>query len=180
MPIARLADTISAIFVPSVMIIAVVAALVWYNLGPDPKVAHMLVVLTSVLIIACPCALGLATPMSVMVGVARARKMACWCATARPCSRPRGWITLVVDKTGTLTEGAPKLTDIESDSDTDTLLQQLASLESRSEHPLAEAIVSAAKEKNLSLSEVTGFEAITAHGVSGDVDGKKVLLGNRN
>ncbi|WP_160154732.1 heavy metal translocating P-type ATPase [Microbulbifer sp. ALW1] len=178
-PIARLADTISAIFVPSVMIIAVVAALVWYNLGPDPKVAHMLVVLTSVLIIACPCALGLATPMSVMVGVGKGAENGVLVRNGKALQQATGLDTLVVDKTGTLTEGAPKLTDIESDSDTDTLLQQLASLESRSEHPLAEAIVSAAKEKNLSLSEVTGFEAITAHGVSGDVDGKKVLLGNR-
>ncbi|MCK7598537.1 heavy metal translocating P-type ATPase [Microbulbifer sp. CAU 1566] len=178
-PIARLADTISAIFVPSVMIIAVVAALVWYNWGPDPKVAHMLVVLTSVLIIACPCALGLATPMSVMVGVGKGAENGVLVRNGKALQQATGLDTLVVDKTGTLTEGAPKLTDIESDGDADTLLQQLASLESRSEHPLAEAIVSAAKEKNLSLSEVTGFEAITAHGVSGDVDGKKVLLGNR-
>ncbi|WP_226701818.1 heavy metal translocating P-type ATPase [Microbulbifer elongatus] len=178
-PIARLADTISAIFVPSVMIIAVIAALVWYNWGPDPKVAHMLVVLTSVLIIACPCALGLATPMSVMVGVGKGAENGVLVRNGKALQQATGLDTLVVDKTGTLTEGAPRLTDIETDGDTDALLQQLASLESRSEHPLAEAIVSAAKEKNLSLSEVTGFEAITAHGVSGEVGGKKILLGNR-
>ena len=178
-PIARLADTISAIFVPSVMIIAVIAALAWYNWGPDPKVAHMLVVLTSVLIIACPCALGLATPMSVMVGVGKGAENGVLVRNGKALQQATGLDTLVVDKTGTLTEGAPRLTDIETDGDADALLQQLASLESRSEHPLAEAIVSAAQEKKLSLSEVTRFEAITAHGVSGEVDGKKILLGNR-
>ncbi|WP_406828806.1 heavy metal translocating P-type ATPase [Microbulbifer sp. ARAS458-1] len=178
-PIARLADTISAVFVPSVMIIAVIAALVWYNWGPDPKIAHMLVVLTSVLIIACPCALGLATPMSVMVGVGKGAENGVLVRNGKALQQATDLDTLVVDKTGTLTEGAPKLTDIESEGDGDALLQQLASLESRSEHPLAEAIVAAAKEKNLPLGEVNNFEAITAHGVSGEVDGKKVLLGNR-
>jgi len=178
-PIARLADTISAIFVPSVMIIAVVAALVWYNWGPDPKIAHMLVVLTSVLIIACPCALGLATPMSVMVGVGKGAENGVLVRNGKALQQATDLDTLVVDKTGTLTEGAPKLTDIECHGDADTLLKQLASLESRSEHPLAEAIVSAAREKQISLADVHGFEAITAHGVRGEVDGKKVLLGNR-
>ncbi|MBB5212695.1 heavy metal translocating P-type ATPase [Microbulbifer hydrolyticus] len=178
-PIARLADTISSIFVPSVMIIAVIAALVWYNLGPDPRVAHMLVVLTSVLIIACPCALGLATPMSVMVGVGKGAENGVLVRNGKALQQATDLDVLVVDKTGTLTEGAPKLTDIECAGDTDTLLQQLASLESRSEHPLAEAIVRAAQEKKLSLGDVHGFEAITAHGVRGEVDGKKVLLGNR-
>ena len=178
-PIARLADTISAIFVPTVMIIAVVAALVWYNWGPDPKVAHMLVVLTSVLIIACPCALGLATPMSVMVGVGKGAENGVLVRNGKALQQATDLDTLVVDKTGTLTEGAPKLTDIESEGDGDELLQQLASLESHSEHPLAEAIVVAAKEKSLSLGEVKGFEAITAHGVRGEVDGKTIVLGNR-
>lgn len=178
-PIARLADTISAIFVPSVMIIAVLAALVWYNWGPDPKVAHMLVVLTSVLIIACPCALGLATPMSVMVGVGKGAENGVLVRNGKALQQATNLDTLVVDKTGTLTEGTPKLTDIETEGDADTLLQQLASLESRSEHPLAEAIVSAAREKDLSLSDVNGFEAITAHGVSGEVAGKRIFLGNR-
>ncbi|WP_066967524.1 heavy metal translocating P-type ATPase [Microbulbifer sp. Q7] len=178
-PIARLADTISSIFVPSVMIIAVVAALVWYNWGPDPKIAHMLVVLTSVLIIACPCALGLATPMSVMVGVGKGAENGVLVRNGKALQQATDLDTLVVDKTGTLTEGAPKLTDIECDGDADALLQQLASLESRSEHPLAEAVVSAAREKQLSLSDVQGFEAITAHGVRAEVDGKTVLLGNR-
>ncbi|WGL18469.1 heavy metal translocating P-type ATPase [Microbulbifer bruguierae] len=178
-PIARLADTISGIFVPSVIIIAVVAALIWFNWGPAPKVAHMLVVLTSVLIIACPCALGLATPMSVMVGVGKGAENGVLVRNGKALQQATDLDTLVVDKTGTLTEGAPKLTDIESEGDADDLLLLLASLESRSEHPLAEAIVTAAREKELPLGDVHSFEAITAHGVRGEVEGKRVLLGNR-
>ncbi|GAB2527039.1 heavy metal translocating P-type ATPase [Microbulbifer agarilyticus] len=177
-PIARLADTISAIFVPTVMIIAVVAALVWYNWGPDPKVAHMLVVLTSVLIIACPCALGLATPMSVMVGVGKGAENGVLVRNGKALQQATDLNTLLVDKTGTLTEGAPMLTDIESNGDADVLLQKLASLESHSEHPLAEAIVAAAKQKQLNLSPVTEFAAVTAHGVKGNVGGAVILLGN--
>ena len=178
-PIARLADQISAIFVPTVMIIAVLAALVWFNIGPDPRAAHMLVVLTSVLIIACPCALGLATPMSVMVGVGKGAEHGVLIRNGKALQQASDLDTLVVDKTGTLTEGAPKLTDIETDLDEDTLLALLASLEAGSEHPLAEAIVQAAKERDLQLSEVEDFEAITAHGVRGNIGGKQVLLGNR-
>ncbi|WP_428819269.1 heavy metal translocating P-type ATPase [Microbulbifer sp. MCCC 1A16149] len=178
-PIARLADQISAIFVPTVMIIAVLAALVWFNFGPDPRAAHMLVVLTSVLIIACPCALGLATPMSVMVGVGKGAEHGVLIRNGKALQQASDLDTLVVDKTGTLTEGAPKLTDIETDFDEDELLALLASLEAGSEHPLAEAIVQAAKEKDLQLSEVEDFEAITAHGVRGRIGGKQVLLGNR-
>ncbi|AQQ69622.1 copper-translocating P-type ATPase [Microbulbifer agarilyticus] len=177
-PIARLADTISAIFVPAVMIIAVVAALVWFNWGPDPKVAHMLVVLTSVLIIACPCALGLATPMSVMVGVGKGAENGVLVRNGKALQQATDLNALLVDKTGTLTEGVPRLTDIESSGNADALLQKLASLESHSEHPLAEAIVTAAKQKPLSLSPVADFEAITAHGVKGNVDGATILLGN--
>uniref|UniRef100_UPI00384DCB25 heavy metal translocating P-type ATPase n=1 Tax=Microbulbifer agarilyticus TaxID=260552 RepID=UPI00384DCB25 len=177
-PIARLADIISAIFVPAVMIIAVVAALVWFNWGPDPKVAHMLVVLTSVLIIACPCALGLATPMSVMVGVGKGAENGVLVRNGKALQQATDLNALLVDKTGTLTEGAPKLTDIASNGDADALLQKLASLESHSEHPLGEAIVTAAKQKPLSLSPVADFEAITAHGVKGNVDGATILLGN--
>ncbi|MFD1217569.1 heavy metal translocating P-type ATPase [Microbulbifer celer] len=178
-PIARLADQISAIFVPAVMIIAVITALVWYNFGPDPKAAHMLVVLTSVLIIACPCALGLATPMSVMVGVGKGAEYGVLIRNGKALQQACGLDTLVVDKTGTLTEGAPKLTDIETDLEEDGLLALLAALEAGSEHPLAEAIVNAAKEKQLQLGEVSDFEAITAHGVRGNVDGRALLLGNR-
>ncbi|WP_226668636.1 heavy metal translocating P-type ATPase [Microbulbifer aggregans] len=178
-PIAHLADTISAIFVPSVMIIAVVAALVWYNVGPEPVAAHMLVVLISVLIIACPCALGLATPMSVMVGVGKGAEHGVLIRNGKALQQASNLDTLVVDKTGTLTEGAPKLTDIEADSDKEELLKLLAALETGSEHPLAEAILQAAKDKGLELPGVNEFEAITAHGVRGKVDGRTVLLGNR-
>ncbi|MCO1334737.1 heavy metal translocating P-type ATPase [Microbulbifer sp. OS29] len=177
-PIARLADKISSIFVPVVMIIAVVAALVWFNLGPEPRVAHMLVVLTSVLIIACPCALGLATPMSVMVGVGKGAEHGVLVRNGKALQQSCTLDVLVVDKTGTLTEGAPRLTDIDSDGDSDELLQQVASLEQGSEHPLAEAVVTAAQDKQLHLERPTHFEAINAHGVSGVVRGNKVLLGN--
>ncbi|MFV8783955.1 heavy metal translocating P-type ATPase [Microbulbifer sp. SA54] len=178
-PIARLADSISAIFVPTVMIIAIVAALVWFNFGPEPVAAHMLVVLISVLIIACPCALGLATPMSVMVGVGKGAEHGVLIRNGKALQQASNIETLVVDKTGTLTEGAPKLTDIETDAEEDALLTQLAALETGSEHPLAEAIVQAAKGKGLKLPGVTEFEAITAHGVRGTVEGKTVMLGNR-
>ncbi|WP_444958714.1 heavy metal translocating P-type ATPase [Microbulbifer sp. ZKSA002] len=177
-PIARLADKISGIFVPVVMIIALVAALVWFNLGPDPRVAHMLVVLTSVLIIACPCALGLATPMSVMVGVGKGAEYGVLVRNGKALQQSCTLDVLVVDKTGTLTEGSPRLTDINSDGDSDELLRLVASLEQGSEHPLAEAIVTAAHEKNLELQSPANFEAITAHGVSGDIGGSRVLLGN--
>ncbi|WP_444910573.1 heavy metal translocating P-type ATPase [Microbulbifer sp. TRSA005] len=177
-PIARLADKISAIFVPVVMIIAVVAALVWFNLGPDPRAAHMLVVLTSVLIIACPCALGLATPMSVMVGVGKGAEYGVLVRNGKALQQSCNLDVLVVDKTGTLTEGSPRLTDIESEGDSDELLRLLASLEQGSEHPLAEAVVTAAHEKKLDLQKPSDFEAITAHGVMGVISGKKVLLGN--
>ncbi|WP_323845510.1 heavy metal translocating P-type ATPase [Microbulbifer magnicolonia] len=180
-PIARLADKISAIFVPAVMIIAIVSALIWFNWGPDPRAAHMLVVLTAVLIIACPCALGLATPMSVMVGVGKGAEYGVLVRNGKALQQASNLTTLVVDKTGTLTEGAPKLTDLETvgDGDADELLALLASLEQGSEHPLAEAVVAAARERNLDLLPLSEFEAITAHGVSGTVDGKKILLGNR-
>ncbi|WP_444896018.1 heavy metal translocating P-type ATPase [Microbulbifer sp. SSSA005] len=177
-PIARLADKISGIFVPVVMIISLVAALVWFNLGPDPRVAHMLVVLTSVLIIACPCALGLATPMSVMVGVGKGAEYGVLVRNGKALQQSCTLDVLVVDKTGTLTEGSPRLTDIDSDGDSDELLRLMASLEQGSEHPLAEAIVTAAHDKNLELQSPANFEAITAHGVSGDIGGSHVLLGN--
>ncbi|MFA0811554.1 heavy metal translocating P-type ATPase [Microbulbifer epialgicus] len=177
-PIARLADKISAIFVPVVMIIAILAALAWFNVGPAPRAAHMLVVLTSVLIIACPCALGLATPMSVMVGVGKGAEYGVLVRNGKALQQSCNLDVLVVDKTGTLTEGSPRLTNIDCDGDSEELLQLLASLEQGSEHPLAEAIVSAAHEKKLKLQAPSDFEAITAHGVTGTISGRKVLLGN--
>ncbi|TLM74003.1 heavy metal translocating P-type ATPase [Microbulbifer harenosus] len=178
-PIARLADTISSIFVPAVMVFAIIAALFWFNWGPDPRAAHTLVVLTSVLIIACPCALGLATPMSVMVGVGKGAEHGVLVRNGKALQQASDLTTLLVDKTGTLTEGAPKLTDIETDGDADELLSLLASLERRSEHPLADAVVDAARDRKLDLYDAEDFEAVTAHGVSGRVNGQQILLGNR-
>ncbi|MFC6633104.1 heavy metal translocating P-type ATPase [Microbulbifer taiwanensis] len=178
-PIARLADTISAVFVPVVMIVAVLAALAWFNWGPEPKVAHMLVVATAVLIIACPCALGLATPMSVMVGVGKGAEHGVLVRNGKALQQASKLTTLVVDKTGTLTEGRPRVTDLQADGDEQELLRLLASLEQASEHPLAEAIVAEARERGMRLGKVQDFEAITAHGVAGTVDGRALLFGNR-
>ncbi|MFI2811490.1 heavy metal translocating P-type ATPase [Microbulbifer sp. JSM ZJ756] len=182
-PIARLADRISAIFVPTVMIIAVLAALAWFNFGPEPRAAHVLVVMTAVLIIACPCALGLATPMSVMVGVGKGAEHGVLIRNGKALQQASKLRTLVVDKTGTLTEGEPKLTEIETDDgfagSADDLLQLLASLEQGSEHPLAAAVVAAARDRDVEFLRTEEFEAITAHGVTGRVDGKVLFLGNR-
>ncbi|AMX04239.1 heavy metal translocating P-type ATPase [Microbulbifer thermotolerans] len=177
-PIARLADRIAAVFVPVVMIVAVLAALAWFNWGPEPKVAHMLVVATAVLIIACPCALGLATPMSVMVGVGLGAEHGVLVRNGKALQQAGKLNVLVVDKTGTLTEGAPRVTDLQADGDERELLRLLAGLEQASEHPLAAAIVAAARERGINPGEVQDFESITAHGVSGTVDGRAVLLGN--
>lgn len=180
MPIARLADKISSIFVPAVILIALLAAAVWFFVGPEPKIAHMLVVLTTVLIIACPCALGLATPMSVMVGVGKAAELGILIRKGDALQQASKLTTLVLDKTGTITEGRPTVTQIvalqpytESE-----LLAMAASLEQASEHPLAEAIVKSSKSRQLALKPMNDFQAIPGHGVSGKVDGHALLLGN--
>jgi len=178
--IGRLADTISGIFVPIVMIIAVISALAWLNLGPQPAVAFALVSATTVLIIACPCALGLATPMSVMVGVGKAAESGVLIRNGEALQTASQITTMVLDKTGTITAGAPSVTDIESISPrTDQeLLKLAASLEAGSEHPLAEAIVAHAKKSGLEPSAVADFEAVPGHGISGTVDGQTLLSGN--
>ncbi|WP_083232558.1 heavy metal translocating P-type ATPase [Endozoicomonas atrinae] len=180
MPIARLADKISSIFVPAVILIAILAAAVWFFVGPEPKVAHMLVVTTTVLIIACPCALGLATPMSVMVGVGKAAELGILIRKGDALQQASKLTTLVLDKTGTITEGRPTVTGIVSlELYTEAeLLVLAASLEQGSEHPLAEAIVESAQSKQIALKSVEGFQAIPGHGVSGKVDGHVLLLGN--
>ncbi len=180
MPIARLADKIAGIFVPAVIVIAISAAIAWFYLGPDPKAAHMLVVFTTVLIIACPCALGLATPMSVMVGVGKAAEMGMLVRKGDALQQASKLTTLVMDKTGTITEGSPKVTDIVTISSfsESKILALAASIENSSEHPLAEAIVHSAKEKELNLSPVTDFVSITGHGITGKVQGYTLLLGN--
>ena len=180
MPIARMADQIASVFVPVVIGIAIMAALVWYWVGPEPRVIHMMVVATTVLIIACPCALGLATPMSVMVGVGRAAELGILIRNGEALQKASKLNTVVLDKTGTITEGNPVVTNIitEGEYSADQLLGLAASLESGSEHPLAEAIADSAKEKQLTLYSVENFHGITGKGVEGSVNNQQVLIGN--
>ena len=180
-PIGRLADQVSAIFVPTIMLIAIAAALVWFNVGPEPRLTHMLISATTVLIIACPCALGLATPMSVMVGVGKAAEYGILIRQGEALQTSSQLDTIVLDKTGTITEGKPAVTEIlcgEGEQE-DTILALAASLETGSEHPLAHAIVQAAQERELTLLETTGFNAYNGKGVSAQHDGQTLRLGNR-
>ncbi|HFC9171107.1 TPA: copper-translocating P-type ATPase, partial [Legionella pneumophila] len=178
-PIQRLADTVSGWFVPAVILVAVLSFIVWALLGPQPALSYGLITAVSVLIIACPCALGLATPMSIMVGVGKGAQSGVLIKNAEALERMEKVNTLVVDKTGTLTEGHPKLTRIVTDDFVeDNALALAAALEHQSEHPLANAIVHAAKEKGLSLGTVEAFEAPTGKGVVGQVDGHHVAIGN--
>jgi len=179
--IGRLADVISAYFVPTVMIIAVITALIWLNFGPQPRVAFAIVTATTVLIIACPCALGLATPMSVMVGVGKAAEHGILIRNGEALQTASRLTTMVLDKTGTITEGAPRVTDVialKPGIDDNSLLQWAASVEAGSEHPLAEAIVNAAKQRQISLLPSQDFVSIAGHGVKAVINGKEVLLGN--
>ncbi|MHB8536203.1 MAG: heavy metal translocating P-type ATPase [Sulfuricaulis sp.] len=178
--IGRLADRISSVFVPSVLIVAVITFLVWYNFGPEPKLSYSLVATMTVLIIACPCALGLATPISIMVGVGKAAEHGILIRKGEALQQAGKLTTIVLDKTGTVTEGRPTVTMLVPAAgwDEQKLLAFAASIETASEHPLAEAIVAAAKDKGLKLSPAAGFESITGHGVAATVDGKKVLFGN--
>ncbi|WP_231568959.1 copper-translocating P-type ATPase [Photobacterium gaetbulicola] len=179
--LARLADTISAIFVPTVMIIAIVTAMIWYYFGPEPSSVYMLVTATTVLIIACPCALGLATPMSVTVGVGRAAEYGVLIRNAEALQIAADVDTVVLDKTGTLTEGKPALISSEcyNSFNKGQLLTLAASLEQGSEHPLATAIVNAAKAEALTLEPQQHFRAQPGYGISGEVLGHTVLLGNQ-
>ncbi len=178
--IGRLADRISAVFVPTVLIVAVITFLIWYNLGPVPKLSYSLVATMTVLIIACPCALGLATPISIMVGVGKAAEYGILIRKGEALQQAGKLTAIVLDKTGTVTAGRPTVTALVPAPgwDEQKLLAVAASIETGSEHPLAEAIVSAAKAKGLQLSSAAGFEAITGHGVAATVDGRKVLFGN--
>ena len=179
--IGRLADTISAVFVPSVMIIAVLSALIWFNVGPEPKIAYMFVAATTVLIIACPCALGLATPMSVMVGVGEAAKAGVLIQRGDALQTAAHIDTVVLDKTGTITDGKPTVFELFSVDDNEQLLLQLAaSVEQYSEHPLAQAIVRAANSKRTLPAPATEFVAHSGKGVSATVNGVRVQLGNRH
>lgn len=179
-PIQKLADRVSAIFVPSVLAVAALTALAWWLFGPEPKMTHAIVNAVAVLIIACPCALGLATPMAIMVGTGKGATHGVLVKNAESLEELGKITTLVVDKTGTLTVGKPKLSAIKTLSEfaPDELLLLAAALENASEHPLAQAIVSAAKEKKLSLAKVENFESFTGMGVKGRVEGREMLAGN--
>ncbi|MBI3757059.1 MAG: heavy metal translocating P-type ATPase [Deltaproteobacteria bacterium] len=180
-PIQRLADVVSSYFVPTVVLIAVLTFSIWGLFGPEPRMVYALVNAVAVLIVACPCALGLATPMSIMVGTGRGATAGVLIKNAEALEVLEKVDTLVVDKTGTLTEGKPRLLSIAplSASSETELLRFAASLERGSEHPLAAAIVAGAEAKGIALSAVEGFRSITGKGVVGQVDGRAVALGNR-
>jgi Cu+-exporting ATPase len=179
-PIQRLADRVAALFVPAVIGIALLTFAVWLIYGPQPHYAHALVNAVAVLIIACPCALGLATPMAIMVGTGRGARAGVLIRNAEALEIFEKVDTLVVDKTGTLTEGKPRLSAVvpTSNQDEATLLQLVASLEQASEHPLAQSITDAAKARGLTLLPVTEFRSITGKGVQGNISGRKVAAGN--
>ncbi|MGH7908882.1 MAG: heavy metal translocating P-type ATPase [Thermodesulfobacteriota bacterium] len=179
-PIHRLADIVSSYFVPTVILIAVITFIVWSLIGPEPRLAHAIVNAVAVLIIACPCALGLATPMSIMVGTGRGAKAGVLIKNAEALEVMERVDTLIVDKTGTLTEGKPRLSSVVPlpEWNESELLRLAASIERNSEHPLAAAIVAGAQSKNLKLSEADEFESITGKGVVGKVDGSVVAAGN--
>jgi Cu+-exporting ATPase len=181
-PIQRLADRVSSYFVPVVIVIAGLSFVVWSLVGPEPRLAHGLVAAVNVLIIACPCALGLATPMSIMVGVGRGAGLGVLIRDAEALEAFEKVDTIVVDKTGTLTEGRPSLVAVEAAPgrlDTD-VIRLGASLEQASEHPLAAAIVAGARARGVALDTVSEFESVTGKGVMGTVAGRRILLGNRS
>jgi P-type Cu+ transporter len=180
-PIQRLADQVSGWFVPLVVAIAALAFVAWAVWGPEPRLAYGLVAAVSVLIIACPCALGLATPMSIMVGVGRGAHAGVLIRHAEALERLEKVDTLVVDKTGTLTVGKPTVVALKPAPgiSEETLLKLAASLERLSEHPLAAAVMRAATDRGLTLGKVEGFESVSGKGVAGTIDGRKVALGNR-
>jgi Cu+-exporting ATPase len=179
-PIQRLADQVSSYFVPAVIVAAIVTFAVWFFAGPQPRFAHALVNAVAVLIVACPCALGLATPMAIMVGTGRGARAGILIRNADALEIFGKVDTLIIDKTGTLTEGKPTLSSVfpQPGFEESGLLQLVASLERSSEHPLAAAIVKGAEAKKLSLADVVGFNSVTGKGVKGTVSGKLVAVGN--
>jgi Cu+-exporting ATPase len=177
-PIQRLADRVAGYFVPAVLLAAVLAAVAWAVWGPEPRLAHALVIAVSVLLIACPCALGLATPMSIMVATGRGAQEGVLVRNAEALETLERVDTLVVDKTGTLTEGRPRLTRVVAEGvSEEELLRVVASLERASEHPLGAAIVAGAEERGAGLAEVKEFASVTGGGVTGVVDGRRVAVG---
>jgi len=179
-PIGKLADAIAAVFVPVVMLIAIAAALVWYFNGPDPRAVYAIVTAVTVLIIACPCALGLATPMSVMVGVGKAAEAGVLIRNGEALQTASQLTTMVLDKTGTITAGRPEVIEIDAFAERTQcgVLLLAASLEAHSEHPLAQAFMDAARQQELELPSVDTFEAIAGLGISGRVEDNALLLGN--
>jgi Cu+-exporting ATPase len=179
-PIQRLADRVSSYFVPAVIVAAVVTFAVWFLAGPQPRFAHALVNGVAVLIVACPCALGLATPMAIMVGTGRGARAGILIRNAEALEIFGKVDTLIIDKTGTLTEGEPTLSSVipQPGIDESNLLQLVASVERSSEHPLAAAIVKGAEAKNITLVDVTGFDSVTGKGVTGTVSGRQIAVGN--
>ena len=180
-PIQALADTVSGYFVPAVIAVAAIAFVAWYFFGPAPQLAYALVAAVTVLIIACPCALGLATPISIMVATGRGAQAGVLVRNAAALERLAQVNTLVVDKTGTLTEGKPALTGVESAPGfaSDEVLRLAASLEAGSEHPLAAAILRGAEARGLKLEKIEAFDAVTGQGVKGRIGGRTLLLGNQ-
>lgn len=180
-PLGRLADQVAAVFVPSVLIIAVLTALAWFNFGPAPRSSYMLVTTLSVLIIACPCALGLATPISIMVGVGKAAEYGVLIRDAAALQRVGQLTTVVLDKTGTVTAGQPSVTQIlaQHGYNEQQIFTWAARVEAGSEHPLAQAIVDAARQRGLPLAAVEDFQALAGHGASALVDGQRVWVGNQ-
>lgn len=180
-PIQKLADKVSGYFVPAVVFVAVLTAFIWYFVGPEPKLTHAIINAVAVLIIACPCALGLATPMSIMVGTGKGATLGVLIKNAEALEQMEKITTLVVDKTGTLTLGKPKLAVVKTlnNFNENEVLSLVTALEKSSEHPLAMAIIEGAKERNLQIPIFEKFESITGMGVKGNVHGKTVLVGNK-
>jgi Cu+-exporting ATPase len=181
-PIQKLADIVAGYFVPAVVLIAIATFAIWATVGPEPRMAYAIINSVAVLIIACPCALGLATPMSIMVATGRGATAGVLFKNAEAVEVMRKIDTLVVDKTGTLTEGRPMVVSVTANEpfNEDSLLQFAGSLERASEHPLAEAIVRSAKDRNLTLTKTDDFESITGKGVAGKIGGHVVAIGNQN
>ena len=179
-PIQRVVDTVSGYFVPAVMILAVLAFVAWYLFGPEPRFIYATIVLVTTLIIACPCALGLATPTSLTVGIGKGAENGILIRSGDALQSAEKLNSIILDKTGTITRGEPSLTDVVAAKDVDeaTVLRLAASLERGSEHPLGEAIVKGAEARKIPLAEAKDFAAIPGHGVGGRVDDRAVLLGN--
>ena len=181
-PIQQLADKVSGYFVPAVVLSAVLAFIGWWFYGPQPHLAYATVAAVSVLIIACPCALGLATPISIMVGTGRAALSGILIKDAKTLETMEKVNTVVIDKTGTITQGKPKVTTviIGDGFDEDMVVKYGASLERASEHPLADAVIEYAKDKNIALTNVENFQAISGKGITGEIDGKKIVIGSQD